>query len=115
MARRFALAAFWAALIFAFVMAIVPQPPEVPGDPSDKVLHMIAFAVLTGLAAAAYPRANPLRILLGLAAFGATIEIVQAIPALNRDSEWIDLVADIGAMLAAQAAVTLIRRLGAGR
>ena len=31
---------FWGALGFAFVMASLPQPPAIPGDPSDKVLHV---------------------------------------------------------------------------
>ena len=28
--------AFWAAVLFAFTMAVVPQPPQLPGAPSDK-------------------------------------------------------------------------------
>ena len=36
-----------------------------------------------------------LRIVLGLAVFGAVIELVQAIPALNRHSELADLVVDV--------------------
>ena len=37
---------FWGALAFAFVMASLPQPPAIPGDPGDKVLHVLAFLVL---------------------------------------------------------------------
>src|SRR5438094_451884 len=39
---------FWAAALFAFVMAILPHPPELPGNPSDKLQHMAAFAPLAG-------------------------------------------------------------------
>jgi hypothetical protein len=35
---------------------------------------------------------------------------VQTIPALNRDSDWVDLVADICAVLAVQAVATFFRR-----
>ncbi len=28
---------FWAALAFTFVMAALPHPPRIPGDPIDKV------------------------------------------------------------------------------
>lgn len=86
--------AFWSAAIFAFVMAVLPHPPQIPGSPSDKFQHILAFAILAGLAAAAY-RGTPL-ILLGiqLSIFGAVIELVQLIPALNRDADWVDWLAD---------------------
>src|SRR3569623_3353821 len=68
--------AFWCAAVFAFVMAVLPHPPMVPGDPSDKVQHMIAFAVLTVLGSAAYPGLRPVLLALGLCVFGAVIEVV---------------------------------------
>lgn len=86
--------AFWAAAIFAFVMAIIPQPPQLPGEPSDKIQHMSAFVVLGGLAFFAYPRAKRLLIATGLSLFGAFIEIVQAIPSLHRDADVFDWIAD---------------------
>jgi VanZ family protein len=89
---------FWSALVFAFVMAILPQPPALPGDPGDKLLHMLAFFVLGGFAAFAYPRLRLLTIFLGLAVFGGVIEIVQAIPELGREASWLDWLADVGAL-----------------
>jgi hypothetical protein len=86
--------AFWAAAAFAFVMALLPQPPQLPGSPSDKLLHIAAFAVLAGLASFAYPRTSVLRLLIVLSAFGALIEILQAIPRLNRDCDPMDWLAD---------------------
>ena len=85
---------FWAAALFAFVMAVLPHPPHVPGEPSDKIQHVAAFATLGLLGAWAYARAPLLRIAIGLSLFGALIELVQAIPTLNRDSDVIDWVAD---------------------
>jgi hypothetical protein len=85
---------FWAAAIFAFVMAVIPQPPELPGEPNDKIQHMVAFATLGLLGAWAYVRASLLRLLVGLSLFGAFIELVQAIPALQRDSDVKDWIAD---------------------
>ena len=105
--RRLLPYAFWAALVFAFVMAVLPKPPQLPGQPSDKIQHILAFTVLAGLAAAAYPRARLIRILLLLSAFGALIELVQTIPALHRDGDWIDWVADT----AAAAVVLLLARI----
>ena len=88
---------FWGAASFALVMAAVPRPPQVPGSPSDKVLHVIAFATLALLGAWAYHRVRPVILLIGLSCFGALIEAVQAIPALHRDSELTDWLADTAA------------------
>jgi VanZ family protein len=101
--------AFWAAAAFAFTMAVLPHPPQMPGDPSDKVQHMLAFSVLAGLAAAAYRDVPLLRIGLGLSAFGALIEMVQLIPALHRWGDVVDWVADTAAAAAVLALVGLLR------
>lgn len=108
--RRLIRQAFWAATIFAFVMAVLPHPPQLPGEPTDKVQHMLAFAVLAGLAVAGWPDAAGWRLLLGLSAFGALIEFVQAIPALHRDADWRDWLADTGAILFVLALAAALRR-----
>lgn len=97
--RRFAILRFlfWAAVLFAFAMAVVPQPPQLPGTPSDKVQHIAAFLVLGGLASFAYPRTSPVYLGTGLSLFGAFIELVQYVPALHRDSDPIDWIADTAA------------------
>jgi hypothetical protein len=100
---------FWAAIVFAFVMAILPHPPEIPGAPSDKVQHIIAFVALAGLGYWAYPRSQKRLLLVGLAAFGALIEVVQAIPALHRDSDPADFMADTLAAAAVLTAVAIWR------
>jgi hypothetical protein len=102
--------AFWAALCFAFVMAVLPHPPQLPGDPSDKIQHILAFTVLSGLAGAAYRSTALFPIGIRLSAFGALIEIVQAVPALHRDSSALDWLADNGAILVVLLVVALIRR-----
>lgn len=104
--------AFWLALIFAFVMAVLPQPPQLPGAPTDKVQHILAFVVLTILANAGYSRLRPMTVVFALAGFGALIEIVQAIPALHRSSDIVDWLADMAAALITMAIVIGLRRLG---
>ncbi len=94
MAERAPRLLFWAAAAFAFVMAALPHPPHLPGEPSDKVQHVIAFATLGLLGAWAYARSSPWRLVLGLSLFGALIELVQAIPVLHRDSDVLDWLAD---------------------
>jgi di/tricarboxylate transporter len=87
-------ALFWAAALFALVMALLPHPPPVPGNPSDKVQHVTAFAVLALLGRFAFPRLTTLRLIIALSLFGAFIEVAQAIPVLHRDSDPLDWVAD---------------------
>jgi len=91
---RVARSIFWAAALFALVMALLPQPPRIPGEPPDKIQHIIAFATLGLLGVWAYSRTVPLQLLLRLSLFGAAIEVLQAIPALHRDSDIFDWVAD---------------------
>ena len=98
-AGRAARSLFWLATCFAFVMAVVPHPPELPGEPNDKVQHIIAFATLALLGSFAYPRTALIRLLAGLSLFGALIEVVQAIPMLHRDSDLLDWLADTIAVL----------------
>ena len=108
--RRLLPYVFWAAILFGFVMAILPKPPQLPGNPSDKVQHILAFLVLAALASLAYPRLNPLKIALGLSLYGALIEFTQMIPALNRDAEFLDWIADTVAASIVLLLFTLFRR-----
>ena len=87
-------ALFWAAALFAFVMAVLPHPPGLPFHPSDKIQHVTAFAVLGGLGAWAFPATALAALVVRLSLFGAIIELCQAIPALHRDSDVIDWAAD---------------------
>lgn len=101
---------FWAAFTFALVMALLPHPPAVPGNPNDKLQHITAFATLAVLGSFAYPATALLQLLLRLSLFGALIELLQAIPALHRDSDPFDWLADTVAAAVALLVVWLWRR-----
>ena len=103
-------ALFWAAAAFAFVMAVLPHPPQVPGEPNDKVQHITAFATLALLGSFAYPATALISLLVRLSLFGAAIEVVQAIPALHRDSDFWDWVADTAAVSVVLLLVWWVRR-----
>ena len=90
---------FWGACAFAFFMAVLPHPPVLPGEPSDKLQHIFAFLVLAVLGRLAYPETKKRVLLLGLMAFGALIELAQAIPVIHRDSDPLDWLADTAAAL----------------
>ena len=109
-ASRTARTLFWVAALFAFVMAVLPHPPEVPGNPNDKVQHIAAFVTLTLLGSFAYPAMPLVNLLLRLSLCGAGIEVVQAIPALHRDSDIWDWVADTLAIAVALLPVWWVRR-----
>ncbi|WP_380878750.1 hypothetical protein ACFB49_18440 [Sphingomonas sp. DBB INV C78] len=100
---------FWAALIFAYVAAILPQADVPRIAPSDKVEHMIAFFTLSLLAGLAWRRTAPWRIAAALAAFGAAIEFTQAIPVLHRDASAADFAADALAIIVGLGIATLVR------
>lgn len=106
---------FWLALAVAFVMATLPQPPQLPGQPTDKVQHILAFAVLTLLMTLGWPRLALWKAAAMMALLGAAIEFIQLVPALNRTGEFADWLADIAATVTVLAIVALARRWRAAR
>ena len=98
---------FWLLLAFALTMALLPKPPSLPIDRfGDKFEHMLAFAALAGVANLGWREVPAWRTGLQLSAFGVLIELLQRIPALHRDSDPRDWIADTLAIVAA----TLIAR-----
>jgi hypothetical protein len=100
--------AFAAALGLTLIMALVPQPPELPMAVSDKAQHATAFAILAGLGACAWPK-RLTQIAVVLIIIGGLIEILQMIPVLHRDAEFADWATDVAATLAALLVVRVIQ------
>lgn len=89
--------AFWAALAGSFVLAVASFTP-VTLETNDKANHAVAFLVLGGLGAFAFP-SRPLMVIgLALAAFGGLIEVVQGLPFVHRDRSVWDWFADCAAL-----------------
>jgi len=99
--RRLFVLAFWGALLFAYIEAIIPGKDAINLSAWDKMNHMIAFFTITFLARAAYPRIPIFRLFVMMAAFGAFIELSQALSFIGRDAEWDDWLADMIATLVA--------------
>lgn len=100
---------------FALMGALLPEFRFWYIDPaklfkfSDKILHVLTFALLATWFSGQYKRQSYWRIAVGLVAFGALIELIQSM-VVYRTSEWLDLYADsIGVALGLSAAL-----LGAG-
>ncbi len=102
----------WAATaLLATVLCILtlsPQTSTVARPSPDKLYHFIGFGALALPLCLAFPR-HAWAVILGVAAFGAAVEIIQ--PIVGRGAEWGDLLADmLGAATAAGVAVALRRR-----
>ena len=95
---------FWSATIFTFVCAVLPYEHTIHIFKWDKAEHFLAFYVLTGLAVAAFPRANLFIIAAALSGFGAFIEFVQGLSWVGRDRDFQDWVTDTIAIGMAHAA-----------
>ena len=88
-------ALFWLATIFSVTMAVIPQPPYTPiREFGDKVEHIVAFATLATLACLGFRDVARRLIVERLSFLGAAIEVVQSIPALNRDCDVRDWLVD---------------------
>lgn len=107
---------FWLLAVFSLVMAMLPNPPTLPIDRfGDKFAHILAFATLAGVANLAWRETRVWTIGWRLALFGAAIEVFQSIPALHRDSDVRDWIADSLAIIAASLAMRwLIARIARG-
>jgi VanZ family protein len=90
---RFLRLLFWAAALFALVMALLP-PAEGPSFLPDKVQHAIAFGTLGLLGLFAYPRWNAVSLIASLSLFGALIEILQGTSFIARDADPLDWITD---------------------
>ena len=102
---------FWIALIIIYGLAIMPAPDAPSLGVGDKVDHIAAFLCLTLLARPAYPARSPALTGLALSAFGAFIELSQAVPFIHRDASVADWVADSIAILVGLASGRLLARM----
>ena len=102
---------FVAALVFAVTMALLPKPPALPTDQfGDKFEHMLAFATLTLFAGLGFAPAGLWRRAERLSFLGAMIEVLQSIPALGRDCDIRDWIADTAMVLLVTVILWLVRR-----
>jgi VanZ family protein len=113
--RRIAKPLFWAASLFAYVAAIMPANEAPKIAQSDKIEHMIAFCTLAFLGRLAFRATPAVKLALWLALFGAVIEFTQMIPALHRDGNVADWVADCAAIVMGLLIGTPLVRLDARR
>ncbi|MFM8953078.1 MAG: VanZ family protein [Planctomycetaceae bacterium] len=105
-------AAYAALLVFA---THYPKPQDLlgPNAPSDKTLHVMAYAVLAGLvgltlvAAGRWTRPAIARAAGCMAIFGALDEMTQPLPWFRRAADPLDWVFDLGGIGLGLAAVAV--------
>jgi VanZ family protein len=85
---------FVLALALTLTIALLPMAGPSVGD-GDKVQHFFAFYALALLGGVAFPHRRRLPwLILGLSAFGALIEVLQAVTPFGRSCDMMDWVAD---------------------
>jgi hypothetical protein len=110
---RFTLAVrplFWSGFLASLYFATTPHTPAIIKGLWDKGEHMTGFAVLSALAALAWPTVSLLRLTERLALFGAMIELLQSVPSVHRSCDIFDWIADMTATCLVLGAFALVRR-----
>ena len=102
---------FLGLVVLTLYLTLNPAPPQLAFDRyGDKFEHTVGFIGLGLLAGTSFPRTSSLRILEHLSFFGAMIEVFQAIPAMHRDCDWHDWVADTTGVIIALAILAVLRK-----
>ncbi|HJR22515.1 MAG TPA: VanZ family protein [Dongiaceae bacterium] len=107
--RRTLRLAFYGANALVAALSLAPSAALPPTSIGDKAEHVIAFAILGMLGAASSER-SVARTILGLAAFGIAIEMLQAFSP-GRSPDPLDVVADVVGVGLGCGAVILLRRM----
>jgi VanZ family protein len=81
-------------ILVTAVYAFSPPSARLPEFSWDKADHFCAFFALTSAAVVAFPRRPLLWVAISVSLAGAGIELVQALPAVHRDCDVWDWVAD---------------------
>lgn len=95
--------------------AFSPSTGVESGLPWDKANHAVAFLTWTILIGCGWPKAGIVRLALVMLGLGVAIELIQGLPAVGRDADVWDVVADMVGFAAGwtlMAGAALRRRLG---
>ena len=93
-------------------LAFTPPTGVDSGLPWDKANHGVSFLVLTVLTGCGWPRLSPVRLGAIMLAGGIGIELVQGLPAVGRDADVWDVVADMAGFVLGWAVLAVGRRRG---
>jgi len=92
------------AIVFAAIILVKSLTPALPSlsiDNADKYLHVLAYLVLAAATLPTLPRVRPVLVVLGVAGFGAGVEVLQGMLSTGRSTDIYDGLANaLGALLA---------------
>jgi VanZ family protein len=102
---------FVAGIVVVIVGSLNPQLTSMPFQLSDKLVHVVAYALLGVAGAVGYPRRSMTALLIvGLTVFGIAIEIAQ-IYVPGRDGTLLDVAANaLGSVLGVVGGRRITRR-----
>ncbi len=106
---------FVAVLVFVTYESLEPTPPSADITHADKVMHLLAYGLLTGLFALAMPRIKLFSVFLWPSVYGAVIEVAQALMPYGRTGSLWDLLANMTGTLCAVLGWVLLIRLARRR
>ena len=98
MTRGLARSVFAGLLLVSLVMFLLPADNLSPNAPNDKVTHLLTFAVLA--LSGRWAGVPVVALLVGLTAYAAATEVLQAVLPINRHGDLRDLAADFVGVLA---------------
>ncbi len=79
-------------VVSVLILALIPNPPDIPAPDGIKTNHLLAFAAIMILGCYAFhPKKWP--VILGAIAFGVLIEALQLLTP-HRHAQWSDVVVD---------------------
>ena len=111
--RRLFRLAFYASSALVGVLSLAPSTTLPPVSINDKIEHVVAYALLGILGAVSF-ECGALRTILGLAAYGLLLELLQAFSP-GRSPELADALADIVGACVGYGTLITLRRARAGR
>lgn len=94
------------------VLALVPPSSAVPSTVSDKILHFLAFYVLSLLVDFAFPKTRfGVPKISALVAYGVLIEITQLFFSYRQGGSLGDLLANVAGIFCYLVSIPILRRL----
>jgi hypothetical protein len=106
--RGLARSVFAGLLLVSLVMFLLPGEDLSPNAPNDKVTHLLTFTVLA--LSGRWATVPVLPLLVGLTAYAAATEVLQALLPINRHGDVWDLLADVAGVLLGLAVTWAVAR-----
>ena len=98
------------ALLVLLVMTLAPLQLHGRFFLNDKAQHLLGFLVLTALGLLAWGTGSTIKLVIGLAALGGAIEVLQETSLVGRDAELMDWLADVAGILIVAVPILLAGR-----